>query len=369
MERPIFQPIGSPIEHLDTPALVIDLPTMENNLEIVHSFFRSSSAKARPHIEAHKCPTIAHKQLAAGGTVGGICTAKVGEAEVFAQTGFTDILVANEIVTRPKIDRLCALAHHVKVTVAVDNPKNIHDLSQAAQAHGVTLNVLVDINTRLNRCGVDPGQPAVELAQEVTRSPSLHFAGLMVYEGSIREKEYDALVRESKNSIQPVLDTRQMVEQAGIPVEVVSVGGTHNYEIAGTMDGVTEVQVGSYVLMDANYCQYRKQFKPAAKIMATVVSRPTNDKAIANVGQKVISRDLGLPVLENNPGATVYSLSAEHARIRLAGEAQHKLDVLSTLWFVPWDLETCVNSHNYINVARNGKLEAIWEVAARGRYD
>ena len=369
MERPIFQPIGSPVEQLDTPALVVDLPTMEHNLETVHSFFRSKSAKARPHIEAHKCPAIAHKQLAAGGTVGGICTAKVGEAEVFAQAGFTDILVANEVVTRPKIDRLCALAHHAKMTVAVDNPKNVHDLSQAAQAHGVTLNVLVDINTRLNRCGVEPGHPAVQLAQEVARSSGLHFAGLMAYEGSIREEEYDTLVRESKNSIQPVLDTRQMVEQAGLPVEVVSVGGTHNYEIAGAMDGVTEVQVGSYALMDANYCQYRSQFKPAAKVVATVISRPTKDKAIANVGQKVISRDLGLPVVENIPGVTVYSLSAEHARMRLAGEAQQQVDLLTTLWFIPWDLETCVNLHNYINVARDGKLEAIWDVAARGRYD
>ncbi|MBI3329063.1 MAG: alanine racemase, partial [Nitrospinae bacterium] len=164
MERPIFKPVGTPVEHLDTPALVVDLTLLERNIETLHAFFRQHAAKVRPHIESHRCPAIAHKQLAAGGTVGGIGVTTVGQAEVFVAHGFTDMFVANEVVTPQKIGRLCALARHAKMMVAVDNPTTVHDLSQAAMTGGVTLSVVVELHTRGHGCGVEPGQPAVDLA-------------------------------------------------------------------------------------------------------------------------------------------------------------------------------------------------------------
>ena len=185
MERPTFKPVGTPVEELDTPALVVDLDALEQNIETLHSFFRDSSAKVRPHVAAHMCPAIAHKQLAAGGTVGGISVTTVGQAEVFAQQGFDDIFVANEVVTKQKMALLCALAHHAKITVAADNRQAVLDLSEAARQRGVTVNVLVDVHTRLNRGGVDPGQPAVDLAGTVHNAPSLNFGGLTTYEGAI----------------------------------------------------------------------------------------------------------------------------------------------------------------------------------------
>ena len=159
MERPVFQPVGTAVQDLDTPALVVELDVMERNIEVLHSYFRQSGAKLRPNLAAHQCPQIGHRQLEAGGTVGGVAVTTIGEAEVFNNAGFTDILVTNQVVTRSKIIRLCTLAKSSNLSVAVDNGDNIDDLSKAASASGVTLQVLVEVDAGLGRSGVLPGQP------------------------------------------------------------------------------------------------------------------------------------------------------------------------------------------------------------------
>ncbi len=368
MERPIFKPVGTRVEKLDTPALAVDLSILERNIESLHAFFRQSAAKVRPHVESHRCPTIAQKQIAAGGTVGGICVTTVGQAEVFVERGFADIFIASEVVTRQKIVRLCALARRARITVAVDNPRNVTDLSEAASASSVTLSAVVDINTRLNRCGVEPGQPAVDLASTVARQPNLGLAGLMTYEGTILAEDHDRLAAESRKCVQKVLDTREMVETAGMEVRVVAAGGTHNYEIVGDMAGVTEVHAGSYALMDGRYLEHRPQFQPAARVMATVTSRPEPGVAITDLGQKAIGADTGLPMADGIAGAAVIGLSAEHGILRLEGNADDQPDLGDKVWLVPWDGGTCANLHDYIHAVRDGRLEAVWEVAARGRY-
>ena len=368
MERPIHKPVGTQVEELDTPALVVDLAILDQNIEVMHSFFRGRSAKLRPHVESHRCPPIAHKQLAAGGTVGGICVTTVGQAEAFCQSGFTDVFVANEVVAPQKISRLCSLAQHATMTVAVDNAKNVRDLSAAASAGRVSLNVVVDINTRLDRCGVEPGRPAVELATAVSQADGLEFAGLMTYEGAILEDDAEALASESRRWIQQVLDTRQMVEKAGMEVRVVSVGGTYNYEVAATMDGVTEVPAGSYALMDQRYRPYRPQFEPAARIMGTVTALHDGGVVITDSGRKAIGAENGLPAVDNIPGAQVSGLSAEHGTLVLDASADGRLELGDVLWFTPWDIGTCVNLHDYVHGVRDGVLEVVWEITARGRY-
>ena len=368
MERPIFKPVGTPVMQLDTPALVVDVAILERNIDTLHGFFRQHDAKIRPYVESHRCPAIAHKQLAAGGTVGGICVGTVGQAEVFIEHGFTDILVAREIVTPQKISRLCALARHASITVAVDQPQNVRDLSNSATAHGVTLRVVVDIHTRGNGCGVEPGQPTLDLARLVHQAPHLEFAGLMTREGPTPTEDPGKLATESRQWIQQVLDSREMVENAGLTVRMVSIGGTYNYEIAGTMAGVTEVLAGTYALMDQRYAQSRPQFKAAAKVMATVTSRPEPGTAIVDAGQKAVGIDTGLPVAQDIPGATVVALSAEHGRLRLQDEGDSKLALADKIWLTPWDIGTCVNLYDYLHAVRDGKLEVVWDVAARGRY-
>lgn len=364
MERPIFKPIGTPSIQLDTPVLVVDLDVLDRNIATVHSFFAGRDASLRPHIEAHRCPAIAHRQLAAEGTVGGITVNTIGQAEHFAGAGFSDIFIASQVVTRGKIQRLCALATRCVITVAVDNPQNINNLSEAASRVGATVNVVVDVNTRLNRSGVEPGRPAVDLASQVNKADGLHFSGLSTYEGFIFEDVAD----ETRKAIQPLLDTREMMEKAGMEVEVVSAGGTHNYEVVGDMSGITEVPAGSYALMDQRYRSSRPQLQPAAKVLATVTSRPEPTVVIIDTGQKAIGADSGEPVIENLQGAKIAGLSAEHGNLSLSEPNANQPDLGDKLWLIPWDIGTCANLYDYMHVVRNNKLEAVWEVSARGLY-
>jgi D-serine deaminase-like pyridoxal phosphate-dependent protein len=367
MERPIFKPVGTPVGQLDTPVLVVDLSILERNIATLHGFFRQRDSKVRPSVESHRCPAIAHKQLDAGGTAGGVCVGTVGQAEVFIEHGFTDVLVASEVVTLHKVNRLCALARHASITVPVDQPQNVRDLSQAASTHGVTLHVLVDIHTHGNGCGVEPGQPVLDLARSVHQAPHLEFAGLMTREGPTPTEDPGRLAAESRPWIQQTLDSREIIERAGLTVRTVSVGGTYNYEIAGAMAGVTEVRAGTYALMDQRHAQSRPQLKPAAKVMATVTSCPEPGVAIIDAGQKAVGVDTGLPVARDVPGATVVALSAEHGRLR-QDEGDRKVAIAEKIWLTPWDIGTCANLYDYIHAVRDGKLEAVWDVAARGRY-
>lgn len=369
MERPVFQPIGTPVEELDTPALIVDLDVMGRNIETLHSFFHQAEAKVRPHVSCHQCPNIARLQLAAGGTVGGIAVTTVGEAEVFSNAGFNDILLANEVVTRAKIRRLCALARLNRITVAVDNGSNVSILSEIARDTHVTLHVLVEVDAGLGRCGVAPGAEAVELARLVAHSSSLRFEGLMAYEGPLLYEGREALESETRRRLQPVLDTRELIGREGLRVSTISVGGTHNYDIAGRLPEVTEVQAGSYVLMDYNYCQYRPEFAPAAKILAGVISHPLEARAVVDSGHKATGPDLGVPVLEGVTGGRAVRFSAEHGILDLEGEATGQLMPQDKVWLVPFDLALCINQYDYIRAVRGGRLEGFWPIAARGRFD
>ncbi|MFQ6030084.1 MAG: alanine racemase [Dehalococcoidia bacterium] len=369
MERPIFQPVGTPVLELDTPALVLDLEAMVRNIEVLHFSFRDSAAKVRPHVSCHQCPNVAWHQLAAEGTVGGIAVTTLGEAEVFSNAGFSDILITNEIVTRSKIRRLCALARQGRVAVAVDNPDNVAALSEAATTARVTLEVLVDIDAGLGRCGVAPGAEAVSLAQAASRASGLDFRGIMAYEGPLLHSDRGTLERETRARLQPVLDTRQQLERQGIPVAVLSVGGTHNYDVAGAMAGVTEVPAGSYVLMDHNYCSYRPEFTPAVKLLGSVISHPLDFRAVVDTGHKTVGPDLGLPVLEGVTGGTATRFSAEHGVMELEGAAQQALQPKDKVWLVPFDLAMTINQFDYFRAVRGGQLEGFWPISARGRFD
>ena len=369
MERPIFQPVGTPTLELDTPALVLDLEVMEQNIRVMRDFFQQATARLRPHVSCHQCPNVARRQLAAEGTVGGIAVTTLGEAEVFSDSGFGDLLITNPVVTRPKIRRLCALARQSWVTVAVDNPDHVTALSEAATSSAVTLRVLVELNAGLGRCGVSPGDEALRLARQVSRAPGLEFQGLMAYEGPLLAEDREALVRETHARLQPVLDTRRELEQQGIPVATVSVGGTHNYDVAGAMPGVTEVQAGSYVLMDHHYCRHRPEFSPAVKLLASVISHPLDFRAVVDAGHKTVAPDLGLPLLEGVPGGTAARFSAEHGVLELEGAARQNLRPNDKVWLVPYDLAMTVNQFDYFRVVRQGQLEGFWPISARGRFD
>ena len=362
-----FLPLpGTPVEQLDTPALLVDVPVMERNLEKLHTYFAQRPAKVRPHVKGHKSPILAHRQLDAGGTVGGVCCATVGEAEVMVLNGIKDVFITNEIVTRPKIARLMALARLANMMVAVDDPQNIQDLSEAAQSCHVTLRVTVDVNIGIDRCGVDPGPKVVDLAKLVARAPGLRFAGLMGYEGGMWINDFEERSMATKARMQKLLDAREMVEGAGLAVEIASGGGTGTWNITGDIAGVTEVQAGAYPFMDAHY-RYVPDFEVSLIVLSTVVSRPAVDRAIVDCGHKAIGLTLGLPEVAWPKGAKVARLSSEHGHLELEGDAR-QLRPGDKVRLIPAHGGTAVNIHSYYYMVRDGKLEGVWEIPARARF-
>ena len=367
MERPIFKPIGSPVEELDTPAVIVDLDIPERNISTVALFFKDRKAKLRPRVDLHGCPALAHMQLAAEGTVGGVSVATLGQAEAFSGSGINDFSVRGVVVTPQKIARLCALARHAAVTVAVDNRSNVADLSKAAAAAGVQVKVVVAISTKPDRLGVEPGQPAVDLAKAVGDSSGLVFDGFMTIEEKLKVDDVSQLAAESRGWTQRAVDAREAAEAAGVSVNTVSVGGTYNYEVAGATDGVTEVPAGSYALMDSKYRGHRDGLEPAAKILTTVTSFPEGDKIITDGGNKAVGMDRGNPVSDEFPEAKI-GLSAEHGNIGLATSTQRRIKLGDKMWFTPWDMGVTANLYDYMNAVRSGRLEAVWDLPARGRY-
>ena len=377
MERPVFQPVGTPVYDIDTPALVVDLVAMELNIEVMHSYFRQASAKLRPHVASHQCPQIAHRQMDAGGTVGGVSVTTVGEAEVFSESGINNILVASQVVTPAKIRRLCAVAQRCRVAVAVDNPRNVGDLAEAAQAAKVTLEALVELDAGRESSGVAPGQSALDLARQISKSVGLHFGGLMSILPVPGPKEeggdkiypnHVELQQEAGLSLQAVLDTKKYIESDGLRVPNVSVGGTWLYDIAGQMPGITEVQAGTYPLMDYDSCQLRGEFSQAAKVLAQVISHPVKGRAVLDAGHKATGPDLGLPVLEGFAGAKATRFSAEHGSLELEGEAVGQLNPGDKAWLLPYHLGLCLNQYDYIRAVRDGELEGFWPMSGRGRF-
>lgn len=361
--------IGLHKRDLDTPALLIDLDVMEQNLATMAAFTARGKANVRPHVKLHKAtPVLAYKQLAAGGV--GVTCAKLGEAEVMAQAGIRDILIANQIVGKRKIARLVSLASYSDVMVGVDNYDNVAEISAAASAAGVQVRVLVEINIGHNRCGVAPSD-ALELAQTVAASPGLRFMGLMAYDGHLTLKVEPA-EREVKSiaANRLLVETRRHLEAAGLPIEVVSASGTFTYRYATQVEGITEFQAGTYLLMDTTFRAHGiTEFGLALSVLGTIISRPTHggadNLAIIDVGRKTMDTGWGVPSVKNPADASVTSMSQEHGRMVLDESSKHlKVGDQVELWVS--DCNTTINLYDKFYALRGDIVEAVWDIPGRG---
>ena len=355
------------VSEIQTPALLIDLNVLESNLSKMASFFSGVPAKLRAHVKNHKTPILAHKQIQAGSA--GICCAKLGEAEVMVAAGIKDILITTEVVDPQKIARLVNLNRHADVKVVVDNPQNVWDLSSAAHAKGLKLGVLVEVDVGMNRCGVVPGEQALELAREVERAPGLHFMGLQGYEGHASfVSDYAARKQLAEEAMKLLIDTKHLIEGTGLEVPVVSAGGTGTYAFTGRYPGVTEVQAGSYATMSTRYSHVSQDFGYAVTVLCTVISRPARDRIIVDAGSKAISWEFGLPLVKNVEGAEAVRLSVEHGKIELS-DPGIALVAGDRIELVPSFEHTTINLYDKFHAVRDGWVEAVWEIAARGRCD
>src|SRR5438067_425717 len=288
--------LGQTLDVLDTPQLLIDLDVVDANLRRLFGACRDRGVAVRVHFKSLKCAGLA-RHIAAAGADGFLC-AKLNEAEVLADAGFTDILIANQIVGPLKLRRLAELARRAQVRVCVDDPDNVDQMAQVARAAGATLGVLVEVDIGMGRCGVEPGEPALALARRIQASPGLRFVGLQGYDGHLQllpdpaERRAKCLV-----SLEKLIATRRLIERAGIPVEVVTGAGTGTWEFVSDYEGVTEIQPGSFILMDCAYHVVRPEFGCALSILATVVSRHPG-RYVLDAGSKAISKDFGTPVIK-----------------------------------------------------------------------
>lgn len=355
---------GAPVADIDTPALLLDHGKLLGNIRRMADFFADRPAGLRPHAKTHKCVEIARLQMEHGAV--GITCAKLGEAEVLADGGIEDILIANQIVGRLKIGRLMQLARRCTTAVAVDDAENVRHLSEAAAAAGVTLRCLVEVDIGMGRCGVAPGEPALELARLVDAVPGLVFAGLQAYEGHLQNVvPYDRRRGLTRTDMQRAIDTRELIESAGLPVAVVSGGGTGTHAISGVMRGVDEIQAGSYATMDAAYRKAGVPFENALTLLSMVVSRPASEVAVIDAGLKTVTPEFGEPTVLLG-GATYTEFSEEHGTLRLQGAARD-LRPGDRIELIPAHGCTTINLHDRLHVVEDGELRDIWAIAARGR--
>ena len=364
--------IGMHKTELDTPALLIDLDKMEANIQTMADYFATVNTVLRPHVKTHKTPIIAHKQIAAGAI--GVTCAKLGEAEAVIHAGVRDVLIANQIVGSHKIARLINLARHSEIMVAVDSPQNVQDISDAAAAKGVTVRMLIEVNVGMNRCGVESGKPALELANQIHRSPNLKFEGLMGYEGHTVAKP-DLKEREAgvQEAMQHLIDAKHYLEKHDVEVSIMSGGGTGTFNITGSIPEMTEVQAGSYVFMDSTYRNVEgvgERFDCSLSVLATVVSRPSPERIVVDTGLKMLAKEFGIPQPIGITGVEMTGLSEEHGTLKTVGQGADtnvSLTPGDKIEILPTHCCTTVNLHDRYYGIRNGIVESVWNIAARGK--
>ncbi len=360
--------VGDRLDDVDTPALLIDLDAFEANLAAVHRFVAERGGRVRSHGKAHKCSAIGLRQIAAGAV--GLCCQKVGEAEAFVDAGIVDVLVSNVVVGESKVGRLARLARRARVGVCVDSALQVGQLAAAAREAGVTLDVLIEVDVGGQRCGVSGADEALALARLIGEArPALALRGLQAYHGpaqhlrSATERAVAIGIAAARAS-----QVAGALRAAGSRVQEISGGGTGTYPYELGSGVYTEVQPGSYVLMDVDYGANQPDpdvpaLAQALNVWCTVItSRPTH--AVLDGGLKTFSVDSGPPKMVE-PDWKLRGLSDEHAVI-LPGPQARPLQVGEKVRLVPGHCDPTVNLHDWMVALRGDRVEEVWRVDARG---
>jgi 3-hydroxy-D-aspartate aldolase len=363
--------IGMPLDEVDTPALIVDLDAFERNLLRLADRVRAAGVRLRPHAKTHKCPIIALRQVELGAV--GVCVQKVSEAEAMVYGGVRDVLVTNEVVGRQKLRRLAALAQTARIGVCADDPAQIRDLDAAAGEAGITLPVHVEINMGGNRCGVEPGVPALDLARQILDAPHLSFAGLQAYHGSAQHLRGWAERQQAiRGAADKAAQTRDLLASHGIACDNITGAGTGTFEFEAASGVYTELQCGSYIFMDADYGRNldrdgapTRSFEPSLFVWATVMSRPTQDRAIVDAGLKALAMDSGPPTVWDEPAAAYERASDEHGRLGI-GAPTNRLNLGDKVRLVPGHCDPTVNLYDWYVAIRGNRVAALWPITARG---
>ena len=355
--------IGQLVSNLDTPTLLLDRAASDRNLAKMASFFQDRPAKLRPHFKNHKCVTLAKRQMAAGAI--GMTCAKLSEAEILVDHGIRNVLIANQVVGPWKTARLAQLATRGTLTVAVDHIEQATAISLAAAAVGATVNLLIEVDIGMGRCGVPCGTAALDLARQLMQLPSVHFAGLQAYEGHlVNVLDRAERTHRARAAMEQAVATRRLIEAAGIPVGCISGCSSATYNSTGTLPGVDEVQAGSYATMDRQYHRLAPEFEVALSVLVRVISRPAPDKAVLDVGLKGVGSEFGVPGLRDFPDVEIpFFLAEEHAVVLKTPDWR----IGEVLHLIPTHACTTCNLHRELVVHENGTVVEVWPIEASGK--
>lgn len=366
--------IGMDEADIQTPCLVLDLDALERNIKKMGDYAKAHGMRHRAHGKMHKSVDVAKLQESLGDAVG-VCCQKVSEAEVFARGGIKDILVSNQVRDPMKIDRLARLPKYgARIIVCVDDIDNVAELSAAAKKHGTELEVFVEIDCGAGRCGVTTTQDVVRIAKAIDAADNLKFTGIQAYQGAMQHLDsYEDRKAKLDIAIDMVKSAVAGLELVGLKPELVSGGGTGSYYFESASGVFNELQAGSYAFMDADYGRIldkdgkridQGEWENAMFILTQVMSHAKPDKAICDAGLKAQSVDSGLPVVYGRDDVEYIKCSDEHGVI---ADPNGVLKVRDKLRLVPGHCDPTANVHDWYVGVRNGKVEALWPVSARGK--
>jgi 3-hydroxy-D-aspartate aldolase len=359
-------------EALPTPALLLDLEAFEYNVRRAAEHTRSRGLSLRPHGKSHKCPEIAKRLIGAGAV--GCCAAKLSEAEVFAREGVSGLLITTAVIGKHKIERLARLAKARPDTMfSVDEPQNVRDLNDAARLHGIRINLAIDLRIG-HRTGVEPGKPAFALAHLIQSLPHVRFAGLQAYASHASHVAgWEKRRRVSLDAMGQAVATRELLEQKGFEVPFLSGGSTGTYDIDSEIDGVTELQPGSFIFMDVSYNAIGRRtgpvfdtFRNALSVLTTVVSKPSRDVAVVDGGFKAFATDQPALPIAKDQTRIHYSWGGDEHGILHYGRGSKSAEVGDAIEFWVPHCDPTVNLYDRIFCLRGDRVEAVWQIAARG---
>lgn len=355
--------VGRSVEELDTPSLLVDCPTFQANVRAMTTTLNKSRCGWRPHAKAHKSPAVAHLLLEAGAH--GITCAKVSEAEVYAHAGIRDILIANQVVGRIKTRRLAHLAREADIAVAVDSWDNALEHEAAAKEAGSSPRLVIEVNSGMERAGVLPGQPMLELAKKIVTLEHVRFGGVMTWEGHVLGIA-DPAAREAavRSSLRPVLEGIEEIRAAGVDVPVVSFGGTGTFLTTSGIEGVTEVQAGGGIFGDRFYRNLGVPVNPALSLLVTVTSRPNPTRIIVDAGRKSIDPSNTLPEWPSLGEIKSQVYSAEHGTLEMSTPSE--VEPGTRLRAHVGYSDQAIHLHEALYVIENDQIVAVWPTLARG---
>ena len=363
--------IGTPVADIDTPALVVDLDALDRNIAKMAEFSRTTGVRVRPHAKTHKSAAIALRQIAHGAV--GQCVQKVGEAEALVRGGVKDVLVSNQVVGDRKLRRLAALAQDATIALCFDSAEQVDAASRVAQDFRVELGALVEIDVGMERCGVMPGKDAAVLARRIADAPGLTFRGLQAYHGRAQHlPTHQQRAQAIASAIDSVRETLDALKADNLTCEIVAGAGTGTFAFEAESGVYNELQVGSYVFMDTDYAKIGNKdgglytaFEHSLFVLASVISTPTAERAIVDAGLKSYSAEKGPPWVHGREDVELTNVSDEHGKLVLGPKAK-RLKLGEKVWLIPGHCDPTVNLHDWYVGVRNGRVEVLWPVSARG---